>query len=81
MTKTDGSMGFQKLIPPKFEQKLRCCNKDLEKLQARKSPAPVSPRALGELAGRLKNYHQATVVWLMGTVCRSEMWQLLQPYC
>ena len=30
---------------------------------ASKSPNPVPPRALGELAGRLKNYHHTTVVW------------------
>ena len=43
MTKSDGSMGFQKLIPPKFEQQSVAVNKDLEKLQspASKSPAPV----------------------------------------
>ena len=62
--KTDGWMGFQKLITQ----------------PASKSPAPVPPRALGELADRLKNYHHLTVVWSMLTVF-PEMWQLLQPYC
>ena len=47
---------------------------------ASKSLTPVPPRALGELTGRLKNYHHTTVVWSMGTVC-PEVWQLLQPYC